>query len=205
MSRGQLFIVSAPSGAGKTTILKKVITDLPGLSFSISHTTRPPRKGEVAGQDYYFINRSEFCRMSDNQEFIEFAEVHNNLYGTSVGAVINQLEAGTDVILDIDVQGANQVMARSELRPITIFIAPPSADELKRRLKGRDTDSEQTIELRLKNAAIEMSSLNTYHHVIINDKLGEAIEMVEAVILAQRSKTRKNRDGSPITAIESDN
>lgn len=200
---GQLFVISAPSGAGKTTILKRVMADLPALSFSISHTTRPPRKGEVAGQDYYFVDRIDFGKMRDNHEFLEFAEVHGNLYGTSYQAVHKQLAAGTDVILDIDVQGASQVRARTAPKPVTIFIAPPSAEELKRRLEDRATDSEETIRLRLTNGVKEMASLASYDHVIINDKLDEAVEMVKSVILAARSRNRRNRAGLPIPDFRS--
>lgn len=200
MSQGQLFIISAPSGAGKTTILKQVMADLTALSFSVSHTTRPPRKGEVDGLDYYFVNRIDFSRMQDNQEFLEFAEVHSNLYGTSLKAVVDQLNSGIDVILDIDVQGAQLVQNRKDknIKPVTIFIVPPSMDALERRLTGRDTDSKETIKLRLENASKEMASLDMYEHVIINDNLDEAIEMVKAVILAERSHARRNRSGSPV-------
>ena len=198
MISGQLFIVSAPSGAGKTTILKPVIADLPALSFSVSHTTRAPRAGEIDGRDYHFVNRADFARMRDNHEFLEFAEVHNNLYGTSLQAVIEQLESGTDVILDIDVQGARQIMDNKDTSPVTIFIVPPSMAELKRRLTGRATDSEETIKLRLENATREMASQDMYDHVIINDELDEAIEMVKAVILAARSRAKRNRSGASI-------
>jgi guanylate kinase len=198
MTAGRLFIVSAPSGAGKTTILQRVMTELPGLSFSISHTTRPPRPGEIAGRDYHFVNREDFQRMRGGREFLESAEVHGNLYGTSLQAVRTQLAAGLDVILDIDVQGARQVKENTEIRPVTIFIVPPSAAELKTRLTGRGTDSAETIGLRLENATAELASLEMYDHVIINDALTEAIEMVKAVILAERSRARRNRSGLPL-------
>ena len=198
MISGQLFIVSAPSGAGKTTILKPVMADLPALSFSVSHTTREPRAGEIDGRDYHFIDRTDFARMRDNHEFLEFAEVHGNLYGTSLQAVIEQLESGTDVILDIDVQGARQIKGNKDISPATIFIVPPSMAELKKRLTGRATDSEETIRLRLENATREMASLAMYDHVIINDELDEAIEMVKAVILAARSRAKRNRSGAPV-------
>ncbi len=198
MISGQLFIVSAPSGAGKTTILKPVMADLPALSFSVSHTTRAPRDGEIDGRDYHFVNRAVFARMQDNHEFLEFAEVHGNFYGTSLQAVIEQLGSGTDVILDIDVQGTRQIKDNKALNPVTIFIVPPSLAELKRRLTGRATDSEETIRLRLENAIMEMASLDMYDHLIINDQLDEAIEMVKAVILAARSRAKRNRSGAPV-------
>lgn len=202
MSTGQLFIISAPSGAGKTTILKKVMQALPALSFSVSHTTRKPRPGEVDGQDYHFIDQEEFYRIRDNGDFLEWAQVHDNLYGTSQKTVKDQLFKGTDVILDIDVQGASQISATEDVNPVTIFIAPPSLEELEKRLSGRATDNVETIRLRIENAAREMDSMDLYDHLIINDTLSEAIEMVKAVILAERSRARKDHSGSPITPLQ---
>lgn len=198
MSSGQLFIISAPSGAGKTTILKPVMADLPALSFSVSHTTRAARTGELDGQDYHFVSMVDFIKMRDNNDFLEFAEVHGNCYGTSLQAVIEQLESGIDVILDIDVQGAKQIKDNQDINPVTIFIVPPSMAELKKRLTGRATDSEETIQLRLENATREMTSMAMYDHIIINDKLDEATEMVKAVILATRSRTKRDRSGGPL-------
>lgn len=198
MSSGQLFIISAPSGAGKTTILKPVMADLPALSFSVSHTTRAARTGELDGRDYHFVSMADFIKMRDNNDFLEFAEVHGNCYGTSLQAVIEQLESGIDVILDIDVQGAKQIKDNQDINPVTIFIVPPSMAELKKRLTGRATDSEETIQLRLENATREMASMAMYDHIIINDKLDEATEMVKAVILAIRSRTKRDRSGSPL-------
>ncbi len=201
MAEGRLYIVSAPSGTGKTTILKKLMTELPALTFSVSHTTRPPRENENDGRDYHFVKKTEFGRMRENGEFLESAEVHGNLYGTALGAVVEQLAAGTDVILDIDVQGAAQVKQSKKIEPVTIFIVPPTMSELERRLSGRGTDSSETIRLRLDNAAAEMAGMEAYDHVIVNDELGEALEMVKAVILAQRSRARRTRNGSPIPAL----
>ncbi|MEN8142087.1 MAG: guanylate kinase [Thermodesulfobacteriota bacterium] len=202
MSTGQLFIISAPSGAGKTTILKEVMKDLPALSFSVSHTTRPPRDGEVDGQDYHFISKNDFLKMRDAGDFLEWAEVHTNLYGTSLKAVQDQLQQGTDVILDIDVQGASQLRDAKEVQPVTIFIAPPTIAELQRRLTGRATDNEETVRLRIENAVREMDSIDLYDHLIVNDKLAEAIEMVKAVILAERSRAGKNLSGSLILPLK---
>lgn len=205
MISGQLFILSAPSGAGKTTILKPVMAELPALSFSVSHTTRAPRTGEVDGQDYHFVDMADFARMRDNNEFLEFAEVHGNYYGTSLQAVTRQLTSGIDVILDIDVQGARQIKDNQAINPVTIFIVPPSMAELKTRLTGRATDSEETIQLRLDNAIREMASMAMYDHIIINDKLDEAIEMVKAVILAIRSRSKRDRSGAPLPKFMGDN
>jgi len=202
MAEGRLFIISAPSGAGKTTILKQVMSDLPALVFSVSHTTRPPREGEIDGRDYHFISLAGFKRMRDNGDFLESAEVHGNMYGTSLQAVTEQLEAGRDVILDIDVQGAAQIIeCGGEIKPVTIFILPPSMAELEKRLSGRNTDTLGTINLRLENAVKEMAGADKYDHVIVNDKLGEAVEMVEAVILAERSRARRDRTGVAISRL----
>jgi len=198
MNTGQLFIISAPSGAGKTTILKRVMGELAGLAFSVSHTTRPPRPGEVSGRDYHYVAREEFVKLQESGDFLEWAEVHGNLYGTSRSAVAEQLAAGLDVILDIDVQGAGQVRGRTEWRTVSVFIMPPSLAELEKRLAGRDTDSPEAIKRRLVNAIRELAERELYDHLVVNDRLDQAVEMVEAVILAARSRGRRNRDGSAL-------
>jgi guanylate kinase len=195
MNAGQLFIISAPSGAGKTTILKQLMGELPGLAFSISHTTRAPRAGEIAGCDYYFIEREEFIRLRQNGDFLEWAEVHGNLYGTSRAAVAGQLAAGIDVILDIDVQGAGQLRRQADLRAHSVFIMPPSLAELENRLAGRGTDEPEVIRRRLANAIRELAERDLYDHLVVNDQLAEAVEMVKAVILAARSRGRRDRAG----------
>jgi len=195
---GQLFIISAPSGAGKTTILRQVMRDLPGLVFSVSHTTRAPRAGEVDGRDYHFIDRETFGRLREAGDFLEWAEVHGNCYGTSRSAVASQLAAGTDVILDIDVQGAQQVKSLGEHTEISLFILPPSLAELEKRLAGRKTDSAEVIQLRLANAVREIAACGSYDHRICNHNLHEAVEMVKAVILAARSHAGRDRSGEPL-------
>jgi guanylate kinase len=195
---GQLFIISAPSGAGKTTILRQVMADLPGLAFSVSHTTRAPRTGEVNGQDYHFIDRRTFEQLRAAGDFLEWAEVHANLYGTSRSAVAGQMAAGFDVILDIDVQGARQIKEVPGLGALSLFILPPSLAELEKRLSGRGTDRAEVIRLRLENAIREISESTGYDYRIINDNLGEAVEMVKAVILANRSRTGRDRAGAPL-------
>jgi len=201
MPTGQLFIVSAPSGAGKTTILKQVIAELPALSFSVSHTTRPPRANEIEGRDYYFTARDRFEHMRAEGKFLEWAEVHGNLYGTSLVSVTEQLATGIDVILDIDVQGARQVREAEDLRPVSIFINPPSLAELERRLSGRGTDPRETIDLRLENAVREMADIGRYDHLIVNDELSEATTMVKAVVLAERSRIRRAFSGRSLPEI----
>ncbi len=196
--KGILFVLSAPSGCGKTTLLKRVMADLPGLVFSVSHTTRTPRRGERNGHDYFFVSRNEFSAIRDTQPsgFLEWAEVHGNLYGTSRVEVERRQTSGLDVILDIDVQGAAQVRATAD--PVTIFIAPPSLEELARRLRGRGTEDEDTVTLRLAGAQREMQAAGEYEYVIINDDLDEAVESLRCVIISERLRRRRNRAGKTI-------
>lgn len=198
MSEAILFVLSAPSGAGKTTILKKVMAGLPGLVFSVSHTTRAPRPGEVAGRDYHFVSPEEFqtMREGDPPGFLEWAEVHGNLYGTGRAGVERQLQAGRDVILDIDVQGALQV--RGAASPVMIFIAPPSLSELEARLRKRGTESEETIRLRLDNACQELKLADRYDYLIINDRLEDAVDSLRAIIVAERCRRRRSPAGLPV-------
>ncbi|MFZ5774833.1 MAG: guanylate kinase [Thermodesulfobacteriota bacterium] len=197
MSQGTLFVISAPSGAGKTTLLKRLLDQVRNLSFSVSHTTRQPRTGEENGRDYHFVDRPTFEAMRESGDFLEWAEVHGNLYGTSRRAVADQLAQGRDVFLDIDVQGASQLRA-SENGAVFLFIAPPSRQILEQRLRGRGTDSEETIRLRLDNAQREMAEAPRYDYLIINDELESATEMLRSVILAQRCRGRRDIDGLPL-------
>lgn len=195
MTESILLVVSAPSGCGKTTLLKKVMTDLPGLVFSVSHTTREPRPGEEDGRDYHFVNSEQFKEIRDQQPsgFLEWAEVHGNYYGTSRQDVEARLAEGQDVILDIDVQGAKQIRQHGAL--VTIFIAPPSLPELKRRLRSRGTESEESLAVRLANAGKEMQAADAYTYLIVNDKLDEAVRALKAVIIAERCRRRRGVDG----------
>ncbi|MBU0961372.1 MAG: guanylate kinase [Proteobacteria bacterium] len=200
--KGQLFILSAPSGAGKTTLLKKVMARVPGLAFSVSHTTRSPRSGEKNGVDYHFVSVQEFQAMRDQGLFLEWAEVHGNFYGTSRPAVMKQLEQGQDIILDIDVQGAAIIAKDKTVAAVSVFIAPPTLLELERRLRGRGTDSQETIELRLKNAAWEMAAAPAYDYLVINDSLEEAASTLQAVIIAERSRGHRLPTGEPIVLVK---
>jgi guanylate kinase len=193
-----LLVVSAPSGCGKTTILHKVMTDLPGLVFSVSHTTREPRPGEGDGRDYHFVSREQFKEISDQQPsgFLEWAEVHGNCYGTSRQDVEDRLAEGMDVVLDIDIQGADQIRQNAE--PVTIFIAPPSLSELERRLRGRGTESEESLAVRLANAEKEMQAADAYTYLIINDQLDDAVRALKAVIIAERCRRRRGVDGAAV-------
>ncbi|HDO29805.1 MAG TPA: guanylate kinase [Desulfobacteraceae bacterium] len=201
MSRGILLVLSAPSGGGKTTFLKKVMAGLPGLVFSVSHTTRKPRPGEQDGRDYYFVSRQEFESIRDRHPsgFLEWAEVHGNLYGTSRAAVEQRLGGGRDVILDIDVQGAAQI--RQSADPVTVFIAPPSLAELEARLRGRGTENEQTLALRLENAKQELAAMDLYDYLVVNDRLDEAVESLRSIIIAERCRRRRTVDGVPVQVV----
>jgi len=195
MHKGLLFVISAPSGCGKTTILKEVMQRIPALVFSVSHTTRNPRAGEKDKEHYHFVSVDAFMALRDQEPcgFLEWAEVHGNFYGTSVAEVNARCQQGQDVILDIDVQGAKQV--RQGALPVTIFIAPPSLEILEQRLRGRGTESEETVSKRLKNARAELAQVDAYEYVIVNDVLEEAVEGLCSIIIAERSRQRRDRRG----------
>jgi len=193
MAEGILLVVSAPSGCGKTTILKQVMAKISGLAFSVSHTTRQPRLGERDGYDYHFVGKEEFIAIRDQQPsgFLEWAEVHGNFYGTSRREVEALSAAGKDVVLDIDIQGAEQV--RENADPVTVFISPPTLEELERRLRGRGTESPDDIVFRLANAENEMAAASRYRYLIINDELDQAVRDLQAIITAERRRRNKAR------------
>ena len=178
---GRLFIISAPSGAGKTTLCKILLDRLPDLLYSVSSTTRPPRQGEKNGRDYHFITKEEFCRGIKKGMWAEWAEVHDNYYGTSAYFLNNALSEGKNVLIDIDVQGA-AIMLRSYPDSVTIFIQPPSIDALQSRLKKRGTDSEETIKKRMAAAEKEMAKKHLYSHVVMNNDLPKAVEELISII-----------------------
>ncbi len=199
MTEGILLVLSAPSGCGKTTILKRVMAKISGLVFSVSHTTRQPRPGEEDGRDYHFVSEEQFKAIRDQQPsgFLEWAEVHGNFYGTSRRDVESRLSQGLDVVLDIDIQGAEQVRRNAE--PVTVFIAPPSLVELERRLRGRGTESPESLAVRLGNTEKEMRAAGAYNYLIVNDKLKQAVLELQAILLAERCRQRR---GSVATAGE---
>jgi guanylate kinase len=201
MGQGNLFIISAPSGTGKTTILKEILVGMQKVIFSVSHTTRSPRTGEKDGIDYYFIDKKTFAAMQQQELFLEWAEVHGNLYGTSIHKVQEATEQGLDVILDIDVQGARQVKKRLGDKGAFIFVAPPSLEELARRLAGRSTETEADIATRLTNAKQEMKSITNYDYVIVNDSVDKAVEILKSIIIAERSRTRRSLSGEPLNLV----
>lgn len=183
--KGSLFIVSAPSGAGKTTLCRALVSSLPDLEFSVSYTTRDRRPGETEGMDYSFVTRQEFERMAAAGEFLEWAEVHGELYGTSKTRVYEILDSGKDVILDIDTEGASQIRTHTNTGTF-IFILPPSLDILKKRLRERMTDSEEKIVRRLKQATAEIQTYQEYDYVIMNDILEDALRDFRSIITAKR-------------------
>jgi guanylate kinase len=194
---GTLFIVSGPSGAGKTTLINTVREQLEPIGiklyFSVSHTTRKPRAGEVDGRSYHFVSTEQFAAMAERGEFIEWAFVHEQQYGTSKAEVRARLAQGEDVVLDIDYQGARQIAADPELklRSLNIFIFPPSFDHLEQRLRDRGLNSEDEIQTRLQKAADEIDAgKEFYNYVIINDKLNVAAECLKAAIIAKKLQTK---------------
>jgi len=183
--RARMFIVSAPSGAGKTSLVRRSVAELADLAVSVSHTTRAPRPGEVDGEHYHFTDRAGFEAMIDDDRFLEYAEVFGNFYGTSVEAAQQCLVAGQDVILEIDWQGAKQVRKKLD-DVVSIFILPPSRATLIERLRGRGQDSEEVIERRTREAVTEMKQYHHSDYLIVNDDFEQALAELQAVILAHR-------------------
>ncbi|HXC92634.1 MAG TPA: guanylate kinase [Geobacteraceae bacterium] len=185
---GILYIISAPSGAGKTTLCRELLDIFPELRHSISFTTRKARPGEIDGKDYFFVDREKFLRMAENGEFAEWAEVHGNLYGTSLKTLEESRSDGIDLILDIDCQGAAKLKA-SKVQGVNIFILPPSFSELKRRLESRNSDSKDVIDRRVANAASEIPEARWYDYIIVNDQFSKAVEELKSIIIAERLRT----------------
>jgi guanylate kinase len=192
--RGKLFVIAAPSGGGKTSLLRALMKNRPSLEFSVSCTTRSPRAHERDGRDYHFITRAEFERLIAAGEFLEHAEVFGNLYGTRRSVVEAALAAGRDLILDIDWQGARQVRERLP-EAVQIFILPPSRAELERRLRGRGTDGEEAIARRLAESALEMSHWRHFDYVIVNRDFDQALAELEAVFDGRGEASRGDRPG----------
>jgi len=190
MAKGHLFVISAPSGAGKTSLVKAIMKEAKQMQTSVSYTTRPMRDGEVNGKDYHFVDREKFIDMRDANDFLEYAEVFDNFYGTSKSWLNETLNNGDDVILEIDWQGAEQV--RQSFSDSTgIFIVPPSKAILLARLQGRGTDSDEVIQRRTAEAITEMSQYPKFDYLVINDDFETALSEVQAIILSFRLKTNR--------------
>ena len=185
--RGLLFIVSAPSGAGKTTLVERLTEQAPQLKMSRSYTSRPARAGEADGVDYNFVTRPQFEQMIAAGAFLEWAELFGNLYGTSAADTERLLAAGHDVMLVIDVQGARQVRAKG-IAARSVFVMPPSFAVLERRLRGRSKDAEESIQQRLQVAREEVASFGEYDYIVLNDELPGAVDRLRAIVLAERSR-----------------
>jgi guanylate kinase len=188
--KGILFVISAPSGAGKTSLCKEIIDFFPDLRHSVSFTTRPQRRGEEEGVDYHFVTADLFSAMVADGAFAEWAQVHGNRYGTAIKTLQDASLSGVDVLLDIDCQGAAQ-LKKNYQGGVFIFILPPGYEELRRRLRSRDTDAETVIEQRLANARGEIREAAWYDYLVVNDDFQVALAQLKAIIIAERSRTQR--------------
>jgi len=185
---GMVLIISAPSGAGKTTLCHHLLKQFPDMRESISYTTRTPRQGEVDGEDYFFVSRDQFQQMVEDDAFAEWAEVHGNLYGTALKTLQDARKNGIDMLLDIDCQGAMKLKEQFE-GGCYIFIMPPSMVELRRRLEGRSSDSQEVIDRRIFRAAEEIKEARWYDYIIINDSLEKALQELASIVVSNSRKT----------------
>jgi guanylate kinase len=192
MQRGRLYVVSAPSGAGKTSLVKALMEREPRIRFSVSYTTRKPRPNEIPGRDYHFVTAGRFAEMVANGEFLEHAQVFDNCYGTGVHAVEEALANGEQLLLEIDWQGAAQVRARLP-EALSIFILPPSRGALAQRLRARSTDSDTVIERRLRDAAQDLTHWREFDYVVINDRFDQALGDLQAIVEGRGDELRAQR------------
>ena len=186
VERGILFVISSPSGGGKGTLIRRILTRLPRLGYSVSWTTRSPRQGEMNGRDYHFVSREDFIAARERGEFLEWAVVHGNFYGTSLKVVERELAAGRDIVLEIDVQGAQSVR-RTGLESVSVFILPPSFEILRRRLTGRQSENAAALALRLQNSRAEVEHYREFDYVILNDDVERAATQLAAIVYAERA------------------
>lgn len=184
--RGMMLVLSSPSGAGKTSISRRLLAEETGIVMSVSATTRPPRPGEVDGKDYYFYDPDTFAEMVKNGEFLEHATVFDNSYGTPKKPVWDALDRGQDVLFDVDWQGTRKLRESAREHLVSVFILPPSIDELERRLKGRGQDSDEVVAGRMARAKSEMSHYAEYDYIVVNDDLDASVDSVKAVLKAER-------------------
>lgn len=191
--KGNLIIISSPSGGGKGTLIKEVLERVPSLGYSVSLTTRSPRFGEEEGRHYHFVSKEEFQGKIDEGEFLEYAEVHGNLYGTSRSQTERITDDGRDVILEIDVQGAESVMEQLP-EAVSIFILPPSFETLRARLIARATEGMQDLEIRLRNSHYEISRYSKFKYVVVNDDIGTAATKLAAIILGERQRVARQSE-----------
>ena len=189
--RGLMFVLSSPSGAGKTTLTRMLIDEIPDLRMSVSVTTRPMRPGEVEGRDYYFVDQKRFDEMAANDELLEWARVFDNCYGTPRAPVEAALEAGRNVLFDIDWQGTQQLRGRAPTDVVSVFILPPSVQALEQRLHTRAQDSDEVIRGRMKKAGDEMSHFDAYDYIVVNDNIGIAYEAVKSILRAEQLKLER--------------
>jgi guanylate kinase len=201
MMRGHLYVIAAPSGAGKTSLVKALMEREPDLRFSVSHTTRAPRPNEVDGRDYHFVSPEKFAQMAANGEFLEHARVFDNSYGTGLAAARSALEQGTRLLLEIDWQGARQVRAKLP-EAQTIFILPPSRASLEQRLQARSTDSEAVIRRRLKDSVGDLAHWREFDYVVINDQFDEALAGLRAIVTDRGEALRANRPAIALLAAQ---
>lgn len=194
--KGLLFVISAPSGAGKTSICRETLNMFPNLRPSVSYTTRAIRPGELDGRDYHFVTREVFDRMVVDGAFAEWAEVHDNCYGTALATLAQARDEGADVLLDIDVQGAEQLRS-SGLDGVFIFILPPDMSELRQRLESRNTDDEKAIARRMGNAAGEIAEAIHFDYLVVNDVLEQAVDKVRAIMIAETVRAERVIDALP--------
>ncbi|MEW8993412.1 guanylate kinase [Clostridium sp.] len=191
-SKGQLLVISGPSGAGKGTVCKALIGKNP-IWISTSCTTRKPREGEVEGVNYFFLDREEFLKRIDKEDFLEYAEVYGNFYGTPKSEVLKMLEEGKDVILEIDIQGALKIKS-SYPKGIFIFIMPPSMEELRNRITNRGSETPESLKTRMECAYDEISFASKYDYAVVNDKVEDAVEKIESIIIAEKCRVFKIKD-----------
>ena len=187
---GQIFVLSAPSGAGKSTIADALMKRVEGMAYSVSHTSRPPRGRERNGVDYHFVNRHTFKEMIEKKAFLEWAEVHDHFYGTAFDTVESGMTSGVDILMDVDVQGGRNIKKRFS-HAVLIFILPPSLKILEIRLKGRGTDDRKVIQKRMAQASEEIKNCSWYDYIIINDDLEKAFLEAQSIILSSRCRSER--------------